>query len=383
MTERERFIESFTFGSPDHLMIEHSFGLMPGTLERWHAEGLPQEVDEQGIWGHFGFQPRRPGVPVNTGLWPAFETSEWEEDGVVYRRDAMGTVRRLKPGITTLAIPFEFPVKTAADWPDYKARLQFAPERIGAEFAQRYDEIRRNGWPVTIGAMGFYWFPRDLMGDEELCAGFYEQPKLIHEIMETHCDLLTAVAEEVVARCEVDSLHMGEDMCYRTAMMVSPAIFREFILPRYRRVIEVFRAGGARIFSVDTDGHLGQLIPLLVEAGVNVVLPCEVMAGNDIVAMRRRWGKRMAFRRGINKLALADRPTCLVPGASGAGLSPREAIDQELEYRLPPLVESGGYAAGLDHRVVPETSLDSFTYHVRRTREMLGLGPDAPAFERS
>ena len=34
---------------------------------------------------------------------------------------------------------------------------------------------------------------------------------------------------------------------------------------------------------MDTDSNLDQLIPLLIEGGVNAIMPCEVQAGNDVV----------------------------------------------------------------------------------------------------
>ena len=380
MTRRERLIECLTFGRPDHYMFEHSYGLMPGTLDRWHGEGLPQDVDEEGVRAYFGFEEREPGLPVDMGLSPPFEPSESEtEDGIVIRRDNLGVGRRLKRGITTLAIPFDFPVRGPKGWEDYRWRLQYRPERIGDDLEERYREQRRLGLPTCVAWTGFYWFPRDLMGDEGLCLSYYTQPELVKDILQTYSDMIFAVSEQLLSRVEVDVMHMGEDMCYRNAMMVSPATFREFMTPHYRRMVGLYRSHGTRVFSVDTDGHLGQIIPLLIEAGINVVTPCEVRAGNDVVALRRQYGRQMAFTRGLNKLALADPPTPLLPEGRPGGLTTREAIDRELEYRLPPMLAGGGYIAGLDHRVVPQTSLAAFTHYVRRVREMLGMSLDVPA----
>ena len=387
MTERERFVAAMTFGKPDHLPFEHAYGLMPGTVERWHAEGLPPEVAVEGAYGdeklktYFGFTPRRPGLPVNFGLYPAFEPSTLEEtEDEVVTRDPMGVVRKMKKGVTSLGLPVGFPIRKPEDFAEYRHRLRFDEKRFGEGWLARYETMRRNGWPVIASWMGFYWFPRDLMGDEGLCVAYYEWPELLHDFLRTYADTLYAVSERLLEKVEVDAMHMGEDMCYRNGMMISPATYRAFILPHYQRLIRLYRDHGTRVFSVDTDGDVGELLPLLVEAGVNVCMPMEVRAGSDIAACRRQYGDRMAFSRGLNKLALADRPVSLVPGTEGREMSPREAIDLELGYRLRPMIERGGYIAGLDHRVVPETSLDTFTYYVRRVREMLGMDLDAPAF---
>lgn len=387
MTERDRMIESLTFGRPDHLPFEHAYGLMPGTIERWHAEGLPEAVTVQGAYGdeklrdYFGFGPRRPGLPVNFGLYPGFDPATLEEtEDLLVIRDGMGVVRKMKKGVTSLAIPVAFPIQNPEDFADYRRRLRFDERRFGEGWLARYEEMRRNGWPVVASWMGFYWFPRDLMGDEGLCVAYYEWPEALHDFLQTYADLIYEVSERLLEKVQVDVMHMGEDMCYRNGMMISPATFRAFLMPHYKRLIDLYRDHGTRLFSVDTDGNVGELLPLLVEAGIHVCLPMEVRAGNDVVAYRKAYGRRMAFSRGLNKLALADRPVSLTPGTEGMEMSPREAIDLELDYRLRPMIETGGYAAGLDHRVVPDTSLDSFTYYVRRVREMLGMDLNAPAF---
>ncbi len=388
MTERERMIESLTFGNPDHLPFEHAYGLMPGTIERWHKEGLPEEVTVQGAYGdeklkkYFGFTPRKPGLPINLGLYPAFEPAVIEEtEDLLVTRDSMGVGRKMKKGVTSLALPVSFPVRKPEDFEEYKNRLRMDERRFGEDWLTRYEEIRREGRGVSASWMGFYWFPRDLMGDEGLCVAYYEWPEVIHDFLQTYADLIYQVSERLLDHIEVDAVSMGEDMCYRNGMMISPAMYREFITPHYKRLTTLYRDHGTQIFTVDTDGNVGELLPLLIEGGINVCVPMEVRAGNDIVEYRKTYGKQMAFGRGINKLALADRPISLVPETEGMEMSPKEAIDLELNYRLKPMVESGGYSAGLDHRVVPETSLQSFTYFVRRVREMLGMELDAPVFK--
>jgi len=390
MTKRERYVECLTFGNPDHFIFQHSFGLMPGVLERWHSEGLPKEVEvkendeDNSLREYFGFDQRVPEIPINFGLYPSFEVKTIEEtDEDVTYRDSLGTVRKLKKGITSLALPIKFPIKTQDDWEEkYKPRLQYSSDRFGKGWKEQYQRIRNQGLPVTVGWPGFYGFPRDLMGDENLCMAYYLQPRLIHDILNTYENMLVAMSEELLKEIEVDEIRMSEDMCYRNSMMISPDTFREFMLPHYKRLVNLYRSYGTKIFSVDTDGNLDQLVPLLIEAGVNVIMPCEVQAGNDIVKMRKKYGDSIAFVGGINKRALADNPVSLVPGRENAQINTKQAIDEELKYRIPPMLKTGGYIAGLDHRVLPETSLENFIYYVRKVREYLGLDLDIPALQK-
>ena len=65
------------------------------------------------------------------------------------------------------------------------------------------------GQPNVFGAMGFFWLPRELMGDEQLCIAYYEQPELVHDILETWCGLLEHVLEQVLDRVE-DALPLAD-----------------------------------------------------------------------------------------------------------------------------------------------------------------------------
>ncbi len=386
MNLRERYIECLTFGKPDQFIFQHTFGLMPGTLERWHNEGLSREIDieedckDEKIRQYFGFDQRVPELPINFELYPSFEPQVIEEtDEYVIRQDKMGTVGKINKGITTLPLPIQFPVKDSDNWKEeYRPRLHYSSNRFGDDWEEHYQRIRNQGLPITVNWKGFYWFPRDLMGDEKLCMAYYLQPDLVHDILDTYAEMLIATSEELLEKAEIDAMHMSEDMCYRNGMMVSPDTFREFMLPHYKRLVSLYQGHGTKVFSVDTDGNLNELIPLLIEAGINVIMPCEVQAGNDIVEMRKKYGKAIAFVGGINKRALADNPHSLIPLSRTGDINTRQAIEEEIAYRLSPMLETGGYIAGLDHRVLPETSLENFTYYVRMVREHLGLDLNIP-----
>lgn len=359
MNTRQRYIETLTFGQPDRPYFHHAYGLMPGVLERWHREGLPAEVGEADIRGYFGFDAKGSGVAVNGLLDPPFDREVMEEtEEYVVQRQPNGQVTKMYHAMSSLPHAIAYPVEKPEDWPAIKERLRFSTSRFAPNWVEQARQSQdEGGMPLSVGGTGFYWMPRDLLGDERLCLWYYEHPEVVRDIVETYCGLLCAIAEEIVAHLSVDGVHFGEDMAYRGGSMIGPELFREFMLPYYCRYFGIFRRSGVRLVSIDTDGRVDGLIPLFMEAGVNVVSPMEVRAGNDLVALRREHGKHMAYTGGIDKLVLP---------------LGREAIDRELEAKLPFLLTEGGYLPSLDHRVVQETSLAHFAYFVRRVRELTG-----------
>jgi uroporphyrinogen decarboxylase len=336
------------------------FGLMPGTLERWKMEGLPGWVGEEDVPEYFGFDSEGVRLPYPVGFDPPFEVKILEEtDRFVIKTDTLGRVTKLMKGVTTLPQTIDHPVKKPSDWKRLKKRLRFSKNRLRVdEWSRLFNEGRAKGLPVRVGCQGFFSFPRDLLGEFLLFKAYYRWPSMIHDILRTYCDLMIEVSEHMLDNIEIDYFQFGEDMCYKHGPMISPRIFREFMLPYYREVIGLFRSRGTRIFSVDTDGNVETLIPLLIEAGINVILPLEVQAGNDVISLRKRFGDKMAFIGGLDKRMLVK------------GL---EEIDCELTTKLAFMKKSGGYVAGLDHRVLSQTSLENFQYYVKRVREILSI----------
>ena len=67
-------------------------------------------------------------------------------------------------------------------------------------------------------------------------------------------------------------------MAYKLHSMISPAMARRFLVPAWRRWGELIKANGCPVYSIDSDGYIGELIPLFIEGGFNATWPVEVAA---------------------------------------------------------------------------------------------------------
>lgn len=359
MTPQERFTESLTFGKPDRYMLWQLFGLLPGVLERWVSEGMPEPKNPANPLEFFGFDPQPAGIAVNTFAYPGL-TPEVLEDNEEYTItcDSIGRTNKLIKSSASIALPLDFPVCKPADWERMKPMFEYAPERFAANWLDSYRGARAAGLPVTFTMLGFYHFPRQLMGDECLAYAYYDYPRMVTDILTTYTNLICAIAEDMLSKVEVDAVYIGEDMAYRGGIMISPQLFHRFMEPHYKRVIELFRSAGVKIFAVDSDGYVGGLIPLLLQTGVNTMYPFEAQALNDITQYRKDYGSELAMVGGLDKF-------CVTHG--------KEAIDRELESKLPSMVASGGYVASLDHRVTIETPFEDYLYYVEKAKRLLAV----------
>ena len=372
MTQRERFYKTMHFGNPDR-PTHWDFEPWAQTLERWHGEGLPEDVHLNNnieFESRFGFD-RHEIVPVLNPMFPTIppfkeEVIEETDRYIIRRRNDGVTTRALKEGSVggaraSMDQHIQYPVRDRASWNEFKKRLD---PKSPARRLNYWDDYKRcmrgRDYPIFVAGGSLFGWPRNWMGLETASTMLYDDPGLMHEIMDHITDFVIEIITPALAEIgDVDFGMFWEDMCYKTGSMISPRLFREFMLPRYKRIVEVFHRCGVDVLMVDSDGHVDELIPLWLEAGINCVYPLEVAAGEDPVALRKEYGRDLLLRGGIDKRALA---------------LDKQAIDQELYSKVPFLVEQGGWIPSLDHGVPPDVPYANYLYYLDLLRRLCDRG---------
>lgn len=369
MTDLERFLACMEYRRPDRLP-NHELAAWGQTRERWEREAPDAVQDFR--WDWFEGEPaigldRREFIPVNYDFVPAFEYRVLEEtpEYVVARNHKGVVTRALKEGTSygsrmSMDQYLEFPVRTREDFREIRGRLvAAAPERYPEDLEGRIAAWKERGWPLILGrncnVTGFYWRAREFMGTENLSLAWYEQPELMHEMMEFFADFVIATSRPVLERVPIDYFVLNEDMAMKGGPLLGPATFREFVFPHLKRLVEFFRRHGTRYFSVDCDGDPTLLIPLLLDAGVDTIWPIERAAGVDPREWRRKFGKSLRLWGGVDKRVL-----------SRGG----EAIARHLGEFIP-LVEEGGFIPTVDHTVPPDVSWDDFRRYLELKQALL------------
>ena len=352
---REEFLDQMTFQRNDRPLFTEIFGPIVGLKEEWEAQGAtPGELD----FSAFRFrQPARSNVPVTTGwIGGAPEQVLEENDTVRIYRDAMGRTMQLPKGVATIALPLDYPVKTMDDWQRLKHHYAFSEERFTPGWEDAARKMRHEDRVVCVSIPGGFDTPRQLMGDAAACMAFYTDPELIHDILRVLGDTSVAVLDRVTSAVQVDLLSVHEDMAGRSGPLMGPDHVGQFLHPYYRRVWDMVRERGVRLFDQDSDGDMNPVIEAFLDAGVNSMHPIEPASNMDVVKIRAAHGSRLAFYGGIDKYVLSRS---------------RAEIDAELEAKIPPMVKSGGCMLGLDHRIPNGTPLASYRYYIAKAWEIL------------
>jgi hypothetical protein len=352
---REEFLDYMTFQRNDRPLFTELFGPLLGLKEEWEEQSAtPQELD-------FSAFPYRchdtGGVPVNTGYFGGLpeQVMEETEDLKIYR-DAWGRTMHLPKRYATLALPMDFPVKTMDDWLKIKPGYLFSESRFGSDWETIGHQHRAAGRVMEVHIPGGFDEPRQLLGEEGLCVAYYDQPELVHDILTTVGDMAFQVLDRVSAKVPIDALMVHDDMAGKSGPLAGPLQIHEFIRPYYRRIWDMLADRGARLFGQDSDGNMNGVIDSLLECGINLMHPMEPGSGMDIVQVRNRYGRRLAFAGGIDKYVLQKTP---------------DDIRRELEYKLPPLIQTGGALLSLDHRIPNGTPLANYRYYIQTVWEIL------------
>jgi len=368
MTERERYLRTMNFEEVDRFPF-YELGIWGQTYERWLKEGLPEE-ELRGDWlrgePKFAGLDKRDFIPLDLGPIPGFEEVVEESERYVVFLDRWGQKRRaLKEGEArgtraSMDTFLDFFVKTREDFLEFKKRFDPKdPTRYPKNWEEMKRRWRERDYPLYLtencGFGGLYWNLRQMMGTERLSYAFFDQPHLIHEILDWMVEFFMEATEKALTEVEVDAFTFNEDFAHKGGPLISPRIFREFFLPRYKAIIEFLRKHGVKVIELDSDGNTEPFIPLMIEAGINCHWPLEAAAGMDPVRLRRKFGKSMAFMGGVDKRALARG---------------KEAIERELRGKVVPIVREGGYVPTVDHTVPPDVPLENFLYYLEIKRKV-------------
>jgi uroporphyrinogen-III decarboxylase len=373
MNHRERYIETLTFGSPDKVPFNPG-GPRESTLRAWHEQGLPEGANYmEVIYDTLGFRPEPstpgPGVWINFQMIPTFEEKVIEhKDGHYIVQDWMGAITEISDEFDYTYIRsardfvtrkwHKFPVENRDDWEKMKWRFDpETPQRRPQLSDADVEALKSRDYLAAIGFNGPFWQLREWCGMEGLCMLMIEEPDLVMEMTTFWTEFVSATMRPVIERVQIDNAHMSEDMAYKAHSMISPAMTRKFLQPSYDRWCQELKAAGCPVIDMDSDGYIGELIPIWIESGINVCDPIEVAAHNDIAEFRRMFGTKMGYTGGIDKRAIAK-----------GG----KVIEAEMARVIPPLFEQGGFIPGCDHGVPPDISWPNFVEYSRLLAKYCG-----------
>lgn len=153
----------------------------------------------------------------------------------------------------------------------------------------------------------------------------------------------------------VDFMYIGGDVAYDKGMFYSPEIWRSIFKPFLKTLCVELRSAkpGIKIIYHNC-GNASAVFDDLIECGVDAIQPLEVKAGLDVVALKRKYGNRVAFMGNID--------------AQNVLPADENTIEKALMRNLN-AAKGGGYIPMSDHSVPNNVPVSNFDYYIALLRD--------------
>lgn len=177
--------------------------------------------------------------------------------------------------------------------------------------------------------------PTFLLGMTEFLMACMTNPKEVHHIFDVIADYQVQLVEAFMA-AGVDAVRFTDDWGMQNSLFIHPDQWREFIKPRLKRMYDATKKHGGIVFQ-HSCGCIGDIVPDLIELGLDVLDPCQPQS-NDIFVWKRNYGDSLCFMGGL------DTQTYLPFG------QPAEIREKVTEV-LTVMSQGGGYIAAPSHTI--------------------------------
>ena len=205
-----------------------------------------------------------------------------------YYQDEWGVSYR--PTTEVLDHPVRGPVETWEDLKRYKPPDPNVPHRLGRvpEIVARFKHRKA----IIFHQRAAFMWAAYVNGLDNLLANFLADPEFAHCLLDKVLEANIQLARNAL-RAGVDIIMLGDDYAGNKAPMFSPAVFREFLAPRLKRMVDAVHEEGGLVIK-HSDGNLWPILDQIIGTGVDAINPIEPVARMDIGEVKSRYGDRVA-----------------------------------------------------------------------------------------
>jgi len=337
MSPRERALTALRGGVPD--CIPKSLEFTRGALATFRActeEKTPAEYFDMEIRA-VALAPTRRKTNFSKYHRPLPEGAYIDEWGVAR-----------VPGSTHHFVHLEFPMANFTSieqvetypFPDLLADYRYA------DMPRRAQEIREAGYSsIATVCSHNYVAAWQLRGLEDFLADMLTNPKFAEAIINRTTEMSCGMVKRF-ARAGIDIVCYGEDIATQRGLVMSPSMWREWLKPRLRRVIEAAHAARPDVlFMYHSDGDVSEVISDLVEVGIDILNPLQPEC-MDVAKIKQEYGSEIALWGGISVQQTMPWGT-------------PEDVRNEVRERIRTLGKGGGYLIAPSHAIEPEVPFEN------------------------
>ena len=188
---------------------------------------------------------------------------------------------------------------------------------------------------------------QDLRGYENFMVDLVINKKLAHRLLERQLEAyLPRIESYIDAVGEyIDIIQVNDDLGTQDGPMLSPSLYREMIKPYHKMLWGFIKKASNKPLLLHSCGSVYDLIPDIIECGIDALNPVQVSARNmETARLKREFGADLTFWGGG-----CDTQEVLPHG------TPQEVRD-EVERRVADLAAGGGFVFCQVHNIQPDVT---------------------------
>lgn len=324
MNSRQRFLETMSFGSPDHAPLFKE-GMRRNVFKIWKKQGLDSEED---ISRRFHYDLREEIEPVH---YPIPPIRHWPK--------SIADLERFKRHLN----------------PKHRRRLPNNWRRNVHNWKNRDSVLILTvhiGFFLTMGVEEWGRF-------EEAIRLTVDEPQLVRGMMQVQGEFAALLTERILREVEVDAVLFGEPISSSHGPLISPQMYEDFVLLSYEPILDVVEKFGVKNIILRTYANSKVLLPSILNTRINCLWVCECNEpALDYRHLRQEFGSDLKLIGGIDTNVLR---------------TDKKAIRKEIEDKVPPLLEEGGFVPLLDGRIREVVPFENYVYY-RRLLEDIVIG---------
>ena len=139
-------------------------------------------------------------------------------------------------------------------------------------------------------------------GMENCLMNMISDPEMVHYVDDRIVDFYVKALKIFLeaTKGKVQAILIGNDMGSQRGLMISPELVKEFVIPGARKLVEVAHSYGVKVV-YHSCGSIVEAIPLLIEAGVDIIHPIQALAaGMDPQNLKDKFEGQVSFCGGVD-----------------------------------------------------------------------------------
>ena len=302
MNSKERFLAACEHRRPDRAPIDYSAHAEADRRLREHLGIKTEEELLDALGCDFYYLPGR-DISQNEGCKQFFIGRPLDETqaervcplGIRWRRGAYNSKFFVDEAI---AGPFE----NGATAKDILAHPWPKPDDF--DFSALQDVCETHAERVTIGGL---W--TGILGDSYRMYGFQRfltdmaiNPEVVHTLVDRMTEMYLELNEAIFStlRGKLDVWFFGNDFGHQNGLIFSAGMWADYFAQNIKQLCDHAHGYGLRVM-MHTCGAVSKLIPLFIEAGVDILDPIQVSAVDmQPKTLKESFGRKLVFHGGID-----------------------------------------------------------------------------------